>query len=292
MNEILESATVGDQFKIALVGVSSLQYFVALNWTGQKESAQDFKLDCFENVDNVDAMIADSLDSEGEGLYPVIKTPELLMLSKLILIDAVNTTSSWIVDFWRLRCLWIHQECSMERSEKIHAKGIEIINKTSEEIEELEYKTLFNIEASNFFSEYYEIAKMKHHSDIAFETIGMKIKDVGALGKRTKFQQNDLSQFTIDIEKDVNKSELSESFEICDLADDVPKDLRLDDELRLDKIKFREGRPALNLNVLDQIMTFNAFIVKLRSQPKDALMVGGSITLFGTRFGKIIKFGV
>ena len=55
---------------------------------------------------------------------------------------------------------------------------------------------------------------------------------------------------------------------------ELPQDLKLDDEVRLDKIKFNDLENDLEgqtLTLLDQVVLINAFGLKKRSRPIDEL---------------------
>merc|ERR1719273_1771018 len=90
------------------------------------------------------------------------------------------------------------------------------------------------------------------------------------MGKRTKFQRTDLPQFTLNVFKERN-AQSAEYYEENEKNDaDLPKDIKLDDEVRLDKIKFVEHRELEALSESEQCLVFALYNLAKRSQPKDA----------------------
>ena len=116
---------------------------------------------------------------------------------------------------------------------------------------------------------YFHINKIREAVNEAFNIVGIKIEETGALGKRTKFQEKELAQLTLNIRNLKMDSTTNDMTE--EILKDLPQDLKLDDEVRLDKIAFSEHR---NLNILSDInsavILAQFFLVK-RSQPKDSL---------------------
>ena len=98
------------------------------------------------------------------------------------------------------------------------------------------------------------------------------------MGKRTKFQQRDLPQFTLNFIKDRNtctQADVEVLGDItngtCENNEHFPKDLKLDDEVRLDKIKFTDQREFPELTMPEQCLVFGIYNLVKRSKPKDDL---------------------
>ena len=86
----------------------------------------------------------------------------------------------------------------------------------------------------------------------------------------TLFQVKDLPQFTLEVAVSANDSTADDM--ATDSAD-LPADLKLDDEVRLDRIKFvdESHAPTADLRPFEQSVLLAAFTLKQRAQPKDEL---------------------
>ena len=90
----------------------------------------------------------------------------------------------------------------------------------------------------------------------------------GALGKRTKFQSQDFAQLTLNVEKssgDASVVKIDENRLILPLDDSqLPTDIKLDDEVRLDRIKFQEEQrqQVPDLSLTEQVANISIELVK------------------------------
>ena len=64
-----------------------------------------------------------------------------------------------------------------------------------------EVAIMFHIEAGNLCYFYYESSKAKEHFNTATQLSGLEIGLTGALGKRTLFQENEISQLVLKVER-------------------------------------------------------------------------------------------
>ncbi len=89
--------------------------------------------------------------------------------------------------------------------------------------------------------------------------VGLDLHVTGALGKRTKFQSQDFAQLTLDVDKlsgDNSVVKIDESRWILPSDDSqMPTDVKLDDEVRLERIKFQEEKRQLvpDLSLTEQV---------------------------------------
>ena len=101
--------------------------------------------------------------------------------------------------------------------------------------------------------------------------VGLGLAETGALGKRTRYQVKDVAQFALDLSVEGRGGEQEEQEVERSL---LARDVRLEDDLRLDKIQFTEDRPDLtrHLTGLQQAVILAMFAAKLRNLPtQDAL---------------------
>jgi hypothetical protein len=108
----------------------------------------------------------------------------------------------------------------------------------------------------------------------ASRLVGLDLQVTGALGKRTKFQSQDFAQLTLDVEKssgDANVVKIDESRLILPLDESqMPTDIKLDDEVRLHRIKFQEEQRQ---QVSDLSFTEQVFYVGPNQFIRNALNV-------------------
>ena len=97
------------------------------------------------------------------------------------------------------------------------------------------------MEAGHAHLLYYGVGLAEQHFTKASEAMGIKCSLVGALGKRTKFQQEDKAQLVLRVEY-TNRTILEgEAPGPTLLSSDLPKDLQLNDDTRLNAWKFSDS---------------------------------------------------
>lgn len=96
-------------------------------------------------------------------------------------------------------------------------------------------KASLHVEMAQLYLLFRNLTKAKQHTVAATEILGVNYNFVGVMGKRTKYQEKELAQLTIEVK--VNPKDNSiERHEVPSM--DVPLDVPLQDDLRLDKIQF------------------------------------------------------
>ena len=108
-------------------------------------------------------------------------------------------------------------------------------------------KLLFNLEASTFYLYYKRSQNSEKHLECAQKIAGLKLNLEGAMGKRTKYQQEEKPQLYLKIE--MNK----DTFLSID-CENVPRSLSLNDfdDLRLDCIEFSEHKEETKLGMIEE----------------------------------------
>ncbi|MCJ8736449.1 hypothetical protein PDJAM_G00012670 [Pangasius djambal] len=100
---------------------------------------------------------------------------------------------------------------------------------------------LFHLECSYTCLSYYDYRRAKEHLHRARDLSGLDISMTGALGKRTRFQQNFLAQLILDVKRKddslVPDSELSPAPTPTEL---LPKDHQLNDDTVLNQMSLAE----------------------------------------------------
>ncbi|NXP90487.1 TTC27 protein, partial [Passerina amoena] len=163
-----------------LLGVGSLQLFVQSNWTGPpvQLKLQDFLPPAlsqkFCEPKMMHAAILKMLVLDGESVYTLTSHPILLLIARIILVNSRHKlTSLQTLPWWTLRCVNIHQQLLEERSPELFTLAQACIKQ------------------DNWFLMFLMV----------FSVTNINIFFVGALGKRTRFQEKYVAQLILDVQR-------------------------------------------------------------------------------------------
>jgi len=266
----------GDLVQLGLyqsVGVACLQLFSGVNWTGQKLSHDTGVLipllaDCSR------LKVEEALAVDGDSVVSAVRHPELLMMARMILVEGSKyLQQSRVWGWWALRCCLVHVRVLEEKSDLLHESFVGIMEGVDKEgwewADTAECQAVFLLEAAKCHAFYHEVKEAGRLVEEAARLVGLEVTETGALGKRTRFQVNDLPQFTLDVVNDDRRSVVDREVN----GEEFPKDLRLEDEVRLEKIEFTEsGRgDDLSLSGVQQAVVMGRFEVRLKALPIDDL---------------------
>ena len=161
-------------WKLIAVGVAALQEFVRLNWT------QSLKLEDVEPFEVHPQLLHQVLIDEidGESLETVTKRPQLLLLAKVLLFDSNNAFDDhWVVRWWRFRVVSIHVKVITQHSSLLHHTGSELIKGLdSYNLPERIYEARLAVEASLFYSHYFESSEAEAWMNRAAKLAGIEVK--------------------------------------------------------------------------------------------------------------------
>lgn len=247
----LEQSEVGP---LALVVSATLtQLFVIDNFVGHTNRSGSVRTSASAPILDKLASMIDyrSLSVDAFDVYHQIKNPWLLKCSQLCWTLLANLGISrrlLELEFlvWKHRYLTVHLMLFIEHPES-YIKELKKIHEfifdhhiISNEIKQNKTQlTRFDVvelccELVQSSLQFDAITTARKICDFISEHAGITIEHTGVLGKRTRFQQNNIPQLVVKVGSNSNIEEVEDSREIGEL----PKDIKLDDDTLLPDISF------------------------------------------------------
>uniref|UniRef100_A0A672JW36 Tetratricopeptide repeat protein 27 n=1 Tax=Sinocyclocheilus grahami TaxID=75366 RepID=A0A672JW36_SINGR len=271
--QVLETA-------LLVLAVGCLNLFAQSNWTGPPVElhVSDFLpealLQKFSQPAALNAAVQSSLQLDGESVYSLVSNPLLLLLTRVIFVNCgPKLETLQLLPWWTLRYVGLHQQILEERSPQLFnlvLRCIEKVYKCEELFTNNTHRNLaiqFHLECSYACLTYYEYRRAKEHMQTARDLSGIDVNMIGALGKRTRFQENFLAQLILDVKrKDSSPVPNSESPSLSPTPKELlPKDHQLSDDTVLNQINLAEPseHELPDLSAEEQTL-----ILCLLSQPK------------------------
>jgi hypothetical protein len=235
-------------------GISSLQLYVCDNFLSFIKNDPNFD-NCIEFINNLfnnnNNYMNYSIDSDGERVHSIARSVSLLKLSRFAFMSTKSLTEDKLFYIlWRMRSAIVLQISLTVPSNSIYNEIISYVLKIEEifkDNENLKIDSELKIESYNEMLSallwFGDIERVKTISDCAQQISGLTITLSGALGVRTQFQQKPVSQLIVKIDRIENfEQQLSESkpmsVEENGENSDLPKNVALNDDTLLQKIKF------------------------------------------------------
>jgi tetratricopeptide (TPR) repeat protein len=263
---IILPATTGEEELMRLVvAVACLHAFLQVNWTGPDLDVRPLEVITLEaesslslNEDVLNEKAISELAYGGEPAYHLTKVAAFLRLAQILLDLPYNhcQTISW----WKLRTSLVHQQlldelvppstppASIGPLKTIFSSEPDLLGQLILEQGLVEHQITQDKSAAELFVQ-------------AAKTTGLEYMLTGALGKRTKFQQTDLSQLVLLAEShlvDDDQTSKSTSDTVSDLGETrdrpkVPDTLALNDDTLLEQTEFTSSNPSHTDNRLSHI---------------------------------------
>ncbi|XP_006456900.1 hypothetical protein AGABI2DRAFT_229114 [Agaricus bisporus var. bisporus H97] len=236
--------------------VACFHSFIQANWTGPDLDLKPLEVitgDGAEIVvsnDFVNHKAVTELSCGGEPAYHLASVPIFLRLAQILLSLPYKYLET--IQWWRLRFALVHQQvldepvadsslAPLESLESVFSSEPDLLGQLY-----LEHGRLYHIYSQDKSAAEYFVK--------AARATGLEYELTGALGKRTKFQQTELSQLVLLAESrlsdDVNRPSIMSSldqtagFPSATESSGLPKTLLLNDDTLLEQTEFTSSHPA------------------------------------------------
>ncbi|XP_037295680.1 tetratricopeptide repeat protein 27 isoform X2 [Manduca sexta] len=258
--------------EILQIAVTSFLTFCDYNWNSHPE-----KLDIEEFLKTkwpADINCNAKLQRDSEPLYANILYPELLYLSTQVFNALYSVEQSVLHLWWSFRSKVTHQRALEDTTASLYSELELMMAKLSNELTSLQEKPrlriLLSLEIAQAYLMYGRIQKCEEYLIKARDMAGLKLELTGILGKRTKFQQQLLPQLALSSELDstVERPSAEESHGTTEM----PPEVELQDDVRLNKIEYTETITQTELPSLEQTLCLLTVQYLQKAQPKDDLM--------------------
>ena len=244
-------------------GVAALQTFVSINWLGE-QPLEDGALPFPDNFIQIHRV------EDGDSFVNNVRDIELLVLAKIILMDSVRKSCEDLsLLTWSLRCCGLMASVLDERSDILHRQASEIVAR-GESLEDSDSgaRALFHLQVARHHCLYYRVREAEKSLDKAASSVGLRVSETGALGKRTVHQVKDVAQFCLEIKTEDENGYIGDIIEMD--REQLARDVRLEDELRLESIQFSDSErsdreKAVRLSGLQQAVLLCRYSCKVET---------------------------
>lgn len=181
----------------------------------------------------VRSKIIRDLSVDGEAAYKLTPNPELFAVAKALLVD-IGSDGSLVAKTARMRVNFLHQKMLSEVTSTLQDliyKDVEAISKEELTTDE---KSQFLLERAIINTHHDFDAKARADLDQASQIRNFEFALTGKLGKRTKFQDRDISQLVVVAKSADQEDKASEP--------SGPKNLDLNDDTLLEAISFADKK--------------------------------------------------
>ncbi|KAJ3155392.1 hypothetical protein HDU86_004294 [Geranomyces michiganensis] len=267
------------QLEILCIGVASLYVFMQNGWTGpplEIEGADILPEACRAAKSELRAKAMQSLVEDGEEVYALTTAPLFLVFALAIFGSASSFSDVKSASWWRARSLLMQQKILDNPADSLRTAIYEAMEAQTADLPPLEsWRQLharFNLEKGLVFHWYQENTKPQESFKAAQEASNFQWTLSGALGRRTKFQEFDVSHLVVLAESAPDNDNAAAGGDVAA----TPQTLALNDDTMLETVAFKEtgsdGVPKQkNLSVIDQCILLAYCLNVKNMNPQDGL---------------------
>ncbi|XP_014674585.1 PREDICTED: tetratricopeptide repeat protein 27-like isoform X2 [Priapulus caudatus] len=269
--------------RLIFAAIAAMNLFIQNNWTGppsQSRPCDTLPILFGPNTlaGDIRCQVLKLLAVDGNPIYQLVVFPEYFYFARMVLVSSQQLLKHTCCELLSVRCLWLHQQLLDEQASVIKNEILALIESVSSkesimtggesrQIEE------FHIEAGHICLYYYEYKKAKSHFLASTKLLGMELDFTGALGKRTKFQQFDITQLVLNIKHLAASAGRVSDLEQCANPERLPKDVILEDDTLLSAVKLTDSSESLvtNLTGTEQALLLGLCAQVKKTSPADKL---------------------
>ncbi|XP_055856573.1 tetratricopeptide repeat protein 27 [Episyrphus balteatus] len=266
--------TEDDVHEEFLSSISLILAFVQNNFTGSFENLEKFKEITKKTFPN-DFEAVKKLMVNGEEINPNVQIPEFLYIAEELLKNVLEKCpNSVIANWWKLRVICVHQNILDDLTSDLYEdlkKTCEFLLTQVKTLNDIELESLLYLEIAYGYLLFHRTQKCEEVLNTLCSMLEVELNVEGLLGLRTKFQQKALPQLCLKVKQ--NKELKVPTSSTSNGSTNLPKLLKLDDDTRLEKIRFLnvEDNNVMSLpSILQAVVLAKVKHVK-RSQPTDRL---------------------
>ncbi|XP_057664616.1 tetratricopeptide repeat protein 27 [Diorhabda carinulata] len=247
-------------------GLACITYFVQGNFTGPnlpKEIDNYFNSHKFETSKFSKLLSVNNEDININTKYPVLLVTAKLIFEHCVINETVN-------DWWNWRVIWVHQQILEDLSPSLLSEADRLYKQFHINPELNKYiKSALDVEVAQLYLTFRQISRAKEHILMALEMLGIRYDLLGALGKRTRYQEKELAQLALKVTVEEEREE-DETINIEE--NDLPKDIPIGDDVLLNSIDFLEDLGIkCKLGRLEQKLFVTIVSDMIISKPQDGL---------------------
>ncbi|XP_037073320.1 tetratricopeptide repeat protein 27-like [Pollicipes pollicipes] len=272
----LNSAS-SDSGELLLLGaVAALCLFAQANWTGPELDWADVLPVTGSEQERARCLACLAVD--GSECYQLMRCPEALGIARVVFEGCQNHLSSFpSFPLWRIRYGFLHQQVLDEASPHLFDLFLKDIRLSENTLRLLESSTQVAVEhhltVAGVYSYHHHVTEAAQHLATAQRRLGISLELVGALGRRTYFQEA-RPQLALRVAEDglspAGDSPLPAPEDPPGCAE-LPRDLRLGDDTRRERVQYEDAALEAAASPLRQAVILSKFFQEQRAQGRDAI---------------------